>query len=535
MSWEVVMHNFAIAPQALIAFCQRGGHSTSAGTLAANDAADERIPVGRRNAELFKRACVLRRAGMQEEEIGVALHSLNLRLCETALDVNEVRKIARSAANQASPVPSDVPQSSRAERRAFNLKANTADRLFAGTPKQVGWLVHRVFPRGKVVVVASPPGVGKSMLALYLALQLTLPPGPTAFDDVRVCFGGRVESRGCTVIISAEDDLEEMHRRLHALAGGRPMPERLHVASLPDQGHLCVIEGDPRKGMQATAAWLALKEEILGLDEVVLIVVDTLQAVSTGDLNAAEIAQSMMNEFTDLAARTGATVMVLHHFNKDKATDKGGPMAGSNAMDAIRGSSAIVGSARAAYGLYPHPHGREVCEKLGRDYAENSVVVGRIVKANGDARRDETIYIRNEAGLLEDCTHEFLRLQRDDNALLEQELLDEIAKAYGEGKPYAASSTSVNGLHKRRHDMPLQFNDLSAKWFAEHAKALMNAGKVKLIRIGPGSQYIPADATPAETSDAKAIGTEESTVQGKRAVDKKTAKRTKARQTGGRE
>lgn len=84
------------------------------------------------------------------------------------------------------------------------------------------------------------------------------------------------------------------------------------------------------------------------LDDVRLLVVDTLQAMSSGDTNAADAVQPLMNQLSELAAATGATVLLLHHVAKGSTKEVRTAL---DAAEAIRGSGAIVGSARSAYVL----------------------------------------------------------------------------------------------------------------------------------------------------------------------------------------
>lgn len=376
---------------------------------------------------------------------------------------------------------------------ARTLRECTAARLFVGKSKPVQWLVEGVLPLGKPIIVASPPGVGKSYLALKLAVSVASAPSP--LKAAEFCFGGQVKAHGRVVIVSAEDDNEELHRRLEALTD--TMPDKLHIVSLPDTGHFSFLQGDPRMETTATPQWADLKSQIVALDDVRLVIVDTLQALSSGDLNAAEIAQAIMNELTEVANRTGAAVIALHHLAKGTAAASNGLLSAYAAMDAIRGSGAIVGAVRSAYCLFPHPHGQKVCEALGIEFEENKVIYGLVAKSNGRARRDRTLYIRNDKGVLEDRTQEHNNAISGNDALLDRELLAQIISAHEAGEGYAASSGSKQGLHRRRGDMPLHFQGLSAGWFQGAAARLIAGGHIEAKRITNGNKLAPAPTVGA--------------------------------------
>lgn len=371
-------------------------------------------------------------------------------------------------------------------RATILLSESTANRLFVGKPKTMSWLVEGIFPQAKAIILASPPGVGKSYMSLNLAVAVASAPSAS---NPAFCFGGQVKAHGRVVIVSAEDDHEELHRRLAAITN--QMPERLHVVSLPDAGHFSFLQGDSRSGMTPTAQWSDLKTQIEALDDVRLVIVDTLQALSCGDMNAAEVAQAMMNELTEVANRTGAAVIALHHLTKGTADAQRGLLSAQSAMDSIRGSGAIVGAVRAAYCLFPHPDGKKVCEALGIPFVENKVIYGLVAKANGPARRDRSIYIRNESGLLDDRTLQYKRALGEDNSLLESELLAEIMAAHAAGNGFSVSTQSKNGLHKRREELPKQFQNKPAAWFDDVATTLIQAGKIAAKKITNGFKYVP--------------------------------------------
>ncbi|MEJ7805347.1 MAG: AAA family ATPase [Telluria sp.] len=371
----------------------------------------------------------------------------------------------------------------------FSLMDSTAAALFVGKSKEVQWLVEDTLPTGKVIILASPPGVGKSFMSLDLAVAVTAPASTGPYN----CFGGEVKVNGRAVIISAEDDVEELHRRIEALTGLRS--DRMHVASLPDLGHFSFLQGDQRNGLTPTAKWADLKEQILGLDDVKLIVVDTLQALSAGDLNAAEIAQAMMDQLTELASQTGAAVIALHHLTKGTGATQGkGPLQGHAAMELIRGSGAIVGSARAAYCLLPHPDAKVVCEALGEEYEDGKVAYGLVAKANGKARRSHVIYVRDSAGVLRDRTQEYSGdIAKEDEDTLIKDLLTAVRDAHAQGNSYAVSGESKRSLHKRRRELPDVFHEKPARWFAEQIDALIDKGMLMKKTVTNGQQLAPPE------------------------------------------
>lgn len=387
----------------------------------------------------------------------------------------------------------------------FRLAERTAARMFKGEPPAVAWLVHGILPLGVSALLASPPNVGKSFLALDLCAKVA---SRRAGDFPSVAFGALVRSHGRAVYVSAEDDEPEMHRRLWSLTRGEGMPDRLHVLSLPDVGHFGIIEPDPVTGeFRATDAWCELAEEIRALGDVKLIVLDTLQALTSGDTNTTQATQPLMNEAAAIARATGACVLLIHHVAKGKTAEI---RTAWDAMDAIRGSGAIAGSVRAAYVLWPPGDGgRAVCEVLGEQYQEGRVAFGLVAKRYGDARRDRSVFVRDEAGILRDRTEAFNALAGGDTDSMRAELLRAIRAAWEKGEAFAASASGHNGMHARRFELPESFHEKPRAWFEEQAGKLLADGGIKRLSYRGGARLVPADADTAmptpegETAEAE--------------------------------
>ncbi|MCM8623268.1 MAG: AAA family ATPase [Candidatus Accumulibacter sp.] len=396
----------------------------------------------------------------------------------------------------------------KAPTSRFKLSERTADRLFIGEPPPVNWLVRGIFPLGVCCLVASPPNVGKSMLSLGLAAKVAGCPGP----ELDYAFGAEVAAHGRAVYVSAEDDEPEIHRRLWSLCDGR-MPERLHVLSLPDVGHFGIIEADrATKEFKPTEAWRDLVAEIRELPDVKLILLDTLQALTAGDTNTVEATQPLMNEATALASETGACVLLVHHVAKGSTRDIKTAL---DAMESIRGSGAIAGTARAAYVMWPPTDGgAQVCEILGERYAEGKIAFGIVAKKYGDARRDRTVFVRDVRGILQDRTQQYNALSgTDDSDTLRADLLKAIREKWQEGQSFAASGKANNGLHARRTELPEAFHEKTCAWFDDITGKLVAGGSIRRLSYRGGSRLCPPDATaavpkPVPETDAESVPTE---------------------------
>ncbi len=115
---------------------------------------EARIPAGRRNKELTSMAGSMRRRGMGEEEIRVALEVANRLRCDPPLEGEEVEKIARSVARyepaaNGSDNPPDRYRPTDQNGPSFNLTdLGNAERFVA----QHGESVRYCYPWGKFLI-----------------------------------------------------------------------------------------------------------------------------------------------------------------------------------------------------------------------------------------------------------------------------------------------------------------------------------------------------------------------------------------------
>lgn len=353
-----------------------------------------------------------------------------------------------------------------------------ADR-FTGQPQQRRWLVEGVFPQAQAALIAAAGGVGKSFLLLALAREVA------AFDGIwanaPTLFGGALTGHGVAIYITAEDDAIEVHNRLNALG---PTPDRLYVLPLPDAGGAVpLFAPDPAsRGPAITPAWIDLERQLKAMPGLCLVVLDPLQPLCALDLNVPENAQFVCSRLAALAASTGASVIVSHHFAKREATTP------EQAREAIRGTGGLVDGVRAVYAPW-HPkedQARKLCESLGEPFERGRVVLGGVVKANGRANLRVTTFLRSTNGLLTDCT-DHLRQTRPEPDDLLPTLKSAIARAARDGQPY--TKTGGNGLYERRHELPEAFHAIGKHRLTGWVDALLAQGEL-VTAMAEGSKLV---------------------------------------------
>ena len=168
------------------------------------------------------------------------------------------------------------------------------------------WLVEGLIPARVVTLIAGDGGTGKSLLTLQLAAA-------TASGSSWI---GLPVARGGALFLTAEDEIDECHRRLKAAAvvsaefGLRDLGG-LAIVSL--DGEDAVLSAPDRSGqMVATRVFKRLRETVLKLRPR-LLVLDTLADLFGGD----EIKRTHTRQFIcllrGLIRETGLTIVLLAH------------------------------------------------------------------------------------------------------------------------------------------------------------------------------------------------------------------------------
>ncbi len=279
----------------------------------------------------------------------------------------------------------------------IELLAWTADR-YAGEARPIIWLCRGTIPLGIAALLAAMGGLGKSYIALDLALQVAA--GVAGLEQPRKILGGRITVEGTAVVVTAEDSFDAVHRRLNRIdptARRLRHPQRLIVLPLPDAGGARPLIATNGKTLTRTRFFDDLKQQLLRLAELRLIVIDPLQAFVLADVNAdPAAAQFLWSAMAELAAATGATVLLTHHMRKDGMLRIAN---GDDAREAIRGTTALVDGARLAYALWrlDEETARPLCVTLQIPFTRGCLVRGAVVKANDEADHDAHTAARSRA------------------------------------------------------------------------------------------------------------------------------------------
>lgn len=360
---------------------------------------------------------------------------------------------------------------------------------WAGEPPKRKYLVSDRIPLGVPVMVAAMGDTGKSFMLLELALLVATGRGML----VPQALGGYVEEFGTAVVFTAEEDAGEVHSRVAALDPKERRfenPGKLLVVPLPDAGGPVSLVMRSGEGFKITPEFGMLKTQLLEIPDLKMIVFDPLQNFVQTDINADPAAgQFACAVFAQLAAETGATVVLPHHMKKSPNAIK----TVAEARDAIRGTTALVDGLRAAYALWPveELEAKKICRGIGVTWQPNRIVAGAVVKANGKANREVTTFVRNDCGVLRDASAQIGMVEAKKGTPGDLLLVLEEAIRIGAADNQPFTKTGVNGVFDRRTELPEELRTVGRAVIWQMVDELLGEGRVvKAIYKGTSKKWL---------------------------------------------
>jgi RecA-family ATPase len=162
-----------------------------------------------------------------------------------------------------------------------------------------------MIPDRTVTLLGGDGGTGKSQIALQLSVA----------TEIGAEWLGQLPEEGPVVFASAEDDQDELHRRLSDIAASHDVSladlPGLHLASLASRD---AVMGVPDKAgiIRQTAVWRGLVAKVEQVKPR-LVVIDTLADIFAGNENARAEARQFIGQLRGLAIRHNCAVLLLNH------------------------------------------------------------------------------------------------------------------------------------------------------------------------------------------------------------------------------
>lgn len=332
--------------------------------------------------------------------------------------------------------------------------------VFSTTPKPREFLVESFLPARESGFVVAQGGTGKGhfQVALTLALALGEPFGP--FDVPR--------PRG-VVLLSVEDDREELHRRLIAALMARQGPEAL-TGEWPEHVRTALVKRIrfvDLRGLTGTHLGTELRDSIAGVVEKIedpgLVLLDPLTRLLPQGLilNEQSGGGTIVNELDAIRDATGCTVLVAHHINKAAIREKEELYAA-----AATGTQMLSDLARWMVNL------KSLTPKQATDYGlePSFYVEAAVTKSNYTPPLAEPLVFRREAGgALSHCRARS-KAELDDQHALTVLLDTHDWLSGGDWEKAAKGTLAVNRIRKARG-------------------RLLKAGKVETLKVREKRRY----------------------------------------------
>jgi RecA-family ATPase len=385
----------------------------------------------------------------------------------------EESKVRETVASIARTHARNHPVDEMPDTPLFDVTAASVSRFFGKDVPARDWVLEDCLPRGKTALLVAPGGTGKSQLVLQLGYAIAT--GRAGYSPWKPGRPGHV------VIIGAEDEEDEVHRRFERLWRAdmnhlevdetlQRLRENLFV--IPRVGEDNLLTRDDGKEVRQTGLVERIAKAVAPLEDLRVIVIDPAARFRGGEENSAEDTTRFVEAVETLAKLTGAAVIVVHHVNKSS-------MQGGDAnQSASRGSSALSDGVRLQINL-GHPN-QEEQEALGSAGPGKYLVV-RITKTNYTAVGEPIYLRRDDEGRLFRLDMEQQKQSRDKEQIAQ--LVSILREEYAQKREYSKSSfaTRYGG-----REGPFQMGQASLKQLIERAvrdgQVEMLPGKENLLR-----------------------------------------------------
>lgn len=271
-----------------------------------------------------------------------------------------------------------------------NIPSFSVDNAMSVTPPPLD-RVFRGMLAGTVGAMVSPGGAGKSFLAFGMAIGIACGRDLTESLDI-----GKI---GKVTYYNAEDGQDILHTRINAISQYlTPEEKKLVVENMticPLVSQFPWLLDDKAQVQQPVLDYLIKQSEGQRL-----IIIDTMRRFHAADENSSSAMATLVAVLEEIAQKTGAAVLFLHHTNKSALSDDGGDNQGAS-----RGSSVLVDNARYVLNIsgMPRPKNNGENRQNGQLISENArkyYLRLNDSKINNAVKNDETWLFRRPGGVL---------------------------------------------------------------------------------------------------------------------------------------
>lgn len=343
-------------------------------------------------------------------------------------------------------------------RKVLGIESFTADTLAGKEVPARQWHVEGLIPARVPCTLNADGGLGKTILGLQLCVA-TVTQG---------FWAGRTVKQGGAVYLSAEDDTDELHRRLFDIAAGAQvsLADLRDLIILPLAGKDAILAAPEGK-----AGTLKLTKLFVGIEELLkdikpaLMVIDTLADTFGGNEIDRTQARQFIGALRGLCIRHNVTILLLAHPS----------LAGMASGSGSSGSTAWSNSVRSRLYL-------DRVKAEDGDEPDPDLRVLRVVKTNY-ARLGEEIRLRWQSGTFVPAIGQdsFSAMASQSKA---ERVFMALLSAYNADGRHVGYAPAGNYAPKV-FAADARCEGVSKKAFTQAMNALFAAGKIKIEESGP--------------------------------------------------
>lgn len=347
---------------------------------------------GERTAHLLQLVGSLLASGFGLDEAVEQCHRWNKNNQPPLEDDKVDRTCASIHSADKSKHPDRYPQISQGP--LFDLEKGRIGRYLSSSPPPRRWLLNDTLVLGKVGAVVAPGGSSKSQWMLQLGVSVA--------TGIPLADHWKVGETGGVLVFFAEDDDDEIHRRLYRIQGSLKMAghgealaslnERLFIFSTIGTDTLLTKKGLTGE-VSTTVTVTRIAAMAAQIPDLKLIVIDPASRFRGGEENSNEDATRFVEALESLAQQTGATVLLAHHANKNSASN------GDVSQGASRGASALTDGLRWQMNMNRPTDAQATAFGLAKDSLGSFVAVA-VTKTNYSAIPAPVLLERGPDGYL---------------------------------------------------------------------------------------------------------------------------------------
>jgi hypothetical protein len=367
---------------------------------------------------------------------------------------------------------------------------------FSVEPPEQEWVAGRLVPAGVPYLVAGRGGIGKTTMAIHLALQIASWDGN---GSAPIWMGQRIEKTGVTFVLTYEEPTDNIHRIMHEMCKAEDLDPsiidtRCIVKSMLDidaSGEPLVAPDPKTRAPSPTEEYHALTEELREIEREVgpigCIVIDNLGTAYSVNGNDYQEANNALHWVQRWAAEFGSLVVNIGHTNKGAPPQRGRygeaprDLTDEEVLNTVMGSTGWISAHRATMVMWQLQEEQEqqLAKKLGdKDFEPGTTrrkyIHAQVLKENVRGIYTGRLTLRRDGVGLTDISQNAKHAKSGDYQKKMRNLATAIGKCDAQGITFMP--TGSRGLYENRDALGGTFSNMKRAKLVALAKNALDEG-----------------------------------------------------------